>query len=147
MQTNMTRTITAANSVLLVKAVGYSRGFVPIEQYAADNAFDFSQTAVTETTMGVDGYQSGGWVPSETDFNISLAPNSPSRSLFDGAKVHMQNQQETIPWEFDVTIPSIGKRYTATGFMVQTQSGTSAKKVLDNATYSFKIVVKSEQDI
>ncbi|MDO9794796.1 hypothetical protein Q7542_11705, partial [Glaesserella parasuis] len=62
-------------------------------------------------------------------------------------KVHMQNQQETVPFEFDVTIPSIGKRYTATGFMTQAQSGTSAKKVLDYATYNFKIVVKTEEDI
>ncbi|MDO9765667.1 hypothetical protein Q7469_09695 [Glaesserella parasuis] len=147
MQTNTSRTITSANAVLLAKAVGYSRGFVQIEQYAADNAFTFNQTAVTETTMGVDGYQSGGWVPSETDFNIALAANSPSRSFFDGVKVHMQNQQETVPFEFDVTIPSIGKRYTATGFMTQTQSGTSAKKVLDSATYNFKIVVKTEEDI
>ena len=76
MQTVSDRTLTAANSILLMRVKGFNDNFVQIEGYAADNAFDFGQGKIGETMMGVDGKQSGGFTPYEVDFNIQLAPTS-----------------------------------------------------------------------
>ena len=75
MQTVSDRTLTAANSILLMRVKGFNDNFVQIEGYAADNAFDFGQGKIGETMMGVDGQQSGGFTPYEVDFNIQLAPH------------------------------------------------------------------------
>ena len=55
MQTISERTLTSANSILLMRVKGFNDNFVQIEGYAADNAFDFGQGKIGETTMGVDG--------------------------------------------------------------------------------------------
>lgn len=81
MRTNIDKTLTAANSILLVRAKGYNKSWVKMEGYAADNAFDFGQGAIGETVIGVDGVQSGGFTPYEVDLNIQLQANSPSRSF------------------------------------------------------------------
>ena len=63
MQTISDRTLTSANSILLMRVKGFNDNFVQIEGYAADNAFDFGQGKIGETMMGVDGQQSGGFTP------------------------------------------------------------------------------------
>ncbi|WP_240030762.1 hypothetical protein [Neisseria lactamica] len=47
--------------------------------------------------------------------------------------------------EFSVEVSAVKKRYTATGFLVEVPGGTTAKKTLESATYSFRIVVKPEE--
>lgn len=147
MRTNTERTLTAANSILLVRAKGYNTQWVKMEGFAADSAFDFGQGQIGETVIGVDGVQSGGFTPYETDFNIQLQANSPSRSFFDGVINHINKTQETVAFEFSVEIPSIRKRYQQSGFMVNVPGGTTAKKLLESATYSFKVVNNGAEDI
>lgn len=147
MRTYTERTITSANSILLVRALGYNKQWVKIEGYAADNAFDFGQGDIGETVMGVDGKQSGAYTPYQVPFNIALQANSPSRSYFDGIINHIHATEETVPFEFSVEIPSIRKRYSASGFMVNIPGGTNAKKVLESATYTFSIVNNGAEDI
>lgn len=129
MQTVSDRTLTSANSILLMRAKGFIDNFVQLEGYAADNAFDFGQGKISETMMGVDGQQSGGFTPYEVDFNIQLAPTSKSRDLFDQLTNDIIRRQETRPIEFSVEIPG----------------GTTAKKTIESSTYSFKLVVKPEE--
>lgn len=145
MQTVSDRTLTAANSILLMRVKGFNDNFVQIEGYAADNAFDFGQGKIGETMMGVDGQQSGGFTPHEVDFNIQLAPTSKSRDYLDQLTNAILQRQETFMVEFSVEIPAVKKRYSATGFLVEVPGGTTAKKTLEAVTYSFRIVVKPEE--
>lgn len=145
MQTISDRTLTSANSILLMRVKGFNDNFVQIEGYAADNAFDFGQGKIGETTMGVDGQQSGGFTPYEVDFNIQLAPTSISRDYFDKFTNDILTNQETRMVEFSVEILAVKKRYKATGFLVEIPGGTTAKKVLEASTYSFRIVVRPEE--
>ena len=147
MRTNTDRTLTSANSVLLIRAKGFNNNWVKIEGYAADNAFDFGQGTIGETVIGVDGVQSGGFTPYEVDFNIQLQANSESRSYFDKLINHINDQQETVPVEFSCEIPSIHKRYSASGFLVSIPGGTNARKLLESVTYSFKVVNNGAEDI
>ena len=41
MRTNTEKTLTSANSILQVRAKGFNDNWVKLEQYAADNAFDY----------------------------------------------------------------------------------------------------------
>lgn len=147
MQTFTDKTLTAANSVLLWRAKGYNDSFSRVEGYAADNAFDFSDNAIGETQMGVDGFQSGAFIPSEVDFNIQLQANSPSRVHFANVVKKIRSDQETLPFEFQVTLPSIRKRYVAKGFLVSAPIGTSAGKSLKPVTYGFKLGEIVEEEI
>lgn len=147
MRTNTLKTLTSANSILQIRAKGFNDNWVKLEQYAADNAFDYGQGTIGETTIGVDGIQSGGFTPYEVDLNIQLQANSPSRDYFDKLINHINNTQETVPLEFSCEIPSIGKRYNSSGFMTQIPGGTNAKKMLEAATYSFKVVNNGAEDI
>ncbi|KGQ33204.1 phage tail fiber protein [Gallibacterium anatis] len=147
MRTNKVKTLTSTNSVLLLRSSGFNDNWVKIEQYAADNAFDFGQGAIAETSMGVDGVQSGGFTPYEVDFNVHLQANSPSRDYFDQAINYFNNQQEVAAFDISCEIPSIRKRYQATGFLTQVITGTNAKKMLEAANYTFKIVIQSIEDI
>ncbi|MGV7078491.1 phage tail fiber protein [Testudinibacter sp. P80/BLE/0925] len=147
MRTNTEKTLTSANSILLIRAKGFNNNWVKMEGYAADNAFEFGQGNIGETVLGVDGVQSGGFTPYEVDLNIQLQANSPSRSYFDKLINYINKQQETVPVEFSCELPSIKKRYAASGFMVNIPGGTTAKKLLESATYSFKVVNNGAEDI
>ena len=85
MQTVSDRTLTAANSILLMRVKGFNDNFVQIEGYAADNAFDFGQGKIGETMMGVDGQQSGGYRPTDrtqSNYQQPRRPIMPRRSGF-----------------------------------------------------------------
>lgn len=147
MRTNTSKTLTSANSILMLRSSGFNDNWVKMQEYAADNAFDFGQGSIAETSMGVDGVQSGGFTPYEVDFNIQLQANSPSRDYFDSAINYFNNQQEVAAFDISCEIPSIKKRYQASGFLVAVPGGTSAKKLLESATYTLRIVIKSIEDI
>ena len=99
MRTNTEKTLTSANSILQIRAKGFNDNWVKLEQYAADNAFDYGQGSIGETVIGVDGIQSGGFTPYEVDLNIQLQANSPSRSYFDKLINHINNNHETVTLE------------------------------------------------
>lgn len=142
MQTNKGKTLTSANSILLIQVPRIFDQFIKIEGYAADNAFDLGDGAIGETRMGVDGKQSGGFTPYEVDFNITIEPNSPSRSLFLTWVNTMKRDQETYYCNLSCELPSIKERYSASGFLVGHKESSSAKKLLEPLQYTLKIVVQ-----
>ena len=141
------KTLTAANSVGLWRAKGYNDNFARLEGYAADNAFTFGDATIGETVMGVDGIQSGAYLPHEIDFSIHLQANSPSRDHFDKVFGKIRANQETMAFEFQFDIPAVKKRYTAKGFPVTIPGGTSAKQALESGTYNFKLGEINVEDI
>jgi hypothetical protein len=147
MQTITNKTVTSANSILLVRVKGIVDTWTRIQGFAADDAFGGGKATMAETSMGVDGYQSGGFTPYETPWDIMLQANSPSIPLFDRIINTMDNEQETYAWEIRVEFPSIKKSYEATGFMTEGQPIPQAKKILQPVGFSFKLVVNSRQDI
>lgn len=147
MQTLSDRTLTAANSILMIKFKGLQNHPVKVEGYQADNAFEFGEAAIGETVVGVDGKQSGGYTPHEVDFNIHLLATTPSRDLFEMARAKMNTEMETFPVEIFVELPAIKARVHATGFMVSASGGSSAKRLLEGSTYGFKLVINSQESI
>ena len=138
------RTITAANSVVLFSAEGYFNTPIQLQAFQVDNAFSFGDATIGETRIGVDGKQSGGWVSHEVPVTVFLEANSPSRQSMEDFRAWMNAQMETSKVTIDITLPSIGKRVVATGFMVSQSGGTSAQKLLNGTQYVFNCVIQGE---
>lgn len=141
------RTITAANSVVMFKAAGYFDQAIQLQGFQVDNAFGFGDATVGETRIGVDGKQSGGWVSHEVPVTVFLEANSPSRQQMEEYRGWCNANQETSLCTLDITIPSIGKRIEASGFMVSQGGGPSAQKLINGTQYVFNMVINNEDNI
>lgn len=145
--TNNPRTITAANSVVMFKASGYYDEAIQLQGFQVDNAFGFGETTLGETRIGVDGKQSGGWISHEVPVTIFLEANSPSRERMEQLRAWMNANQETTLCTLDITLPSLGRHISASGFMVSQSGGISAQKLLNGTQYVFNMVVNSEEAV
>ena len=147
MTTITDKTLTAANSVLKVKAQGFIDNYVTQQGYAADNMFDMGNATIGETVMGADGFLSGAFTPYKVTMNIQLMANSPSIPFWDALVNKMDTDKETFPISLICEIPSIKKRYTASGFLVAAPGGVVARKILESVTYTLDLVIDSREDI
>jgi hypothetical protein len=141
------RTITAANSVVMFTAAGYYDQAIQLQGFQVDNAFGFGDATVGETRIGVDGKQSGGWVAHEVPVTVFFEANSASRLQMEQYRAWCNANQETSLCTLDITIPSIGRRIQASGFMVSQGGGPSAQKLINGTQYVFNMVINSEESI
>lgn len=141
------RTITAANSIVMYTVAGYYDTPLRMQGFQADNAFSFGDATVGETRIGVDGKQSGGWVAHEVPFTLFLEANSVSRTQVEDARAWCNANMETALWTFYITLPSTGKTYTISGFMVSQTGGTSAQKLLNGSQYVYNTILNGEESI
>ena len=140
-------TITAANAVLMIRCEGVYENYVTMQGFQADNAWAFGDSAISETRMGVDGKQSMGYTPHETDWTLHLEANSPSVAIMENIRKDFNNNMEVRPINISVEIPSIKKRYSGTGSMVSLTGGASGQKLLAGSQYQFKLVINGSEDI
>lgn len=134
-----TKTLTAANCNLLVRAKGRYDNYVRHEGFQVDNIFGFGERTIGETRAGVDGKLSGGFVFNEAPFTAFYEANSLSLKMMDDCMTQIQKTKETIVFDFIVEIPSIKKRYSFSGFPVTIPSGVSANKLLAGVQYVFNV--------
>jgi hypothetical protein len=147
MQSITETTITSANAIFMLKVPGLIDQNQKIHGYSADSAWSSAAASMTETIMGVDGYQSGGFTPFETPLTISLLANSPSQQVFNILVRDMIAKQETRVLEWSLSLPSIKKRFAGTGFMTEGQVIPNGAKTLQSTTYDIKAVITSIEDI
>lgn len=141
------RTITAANSIVLFKAEGFYDQSIQLQGFQVDNAFGFGDATVGETRIGVDGKQSGGWVAHEVPVTVFFEANSASRGQMEDYRAWCNKNSETSLCTLDITIPSIGRRINASGFLVSQGGGPSAQKLLNGTQYVFNMVINGEDSI
>lgn len=77
------RTITSADATFVLSSADFALAATALEGYAADAAFATDNSDTAETSLGVDGKLSAGWVPRSYNQTITLQPDSPSRAIFD----------------------------------------------------------------
>ncbi|EMH6405571.1 hypothetical protein AB6F55_08110 [Providencia hangzhouensis] len=141
------RTITAANAVLMLRCKGIYDEFVTIQGFQADNAWNFGEANIGETRMGVDGKQSIGYTPHETPWTLYLEANSASVQIMETIRKEFNSNMEARFIDVIVEIPSIGKRYSATGGLTSMTGGASGKKLLDGTSYNFNMVFNGAEEI
>lgn len=125
------RTITSANSILLLSIEGLYDVPQQLQGFAADDVFDTEALETAETMMGVDGHLSGGWVPIPIKWNISLQADSPSNDLFENWYQAQQTARESYTATGQIQLPATRRKYALIhGFLTSFPPTPSAKKVL-----------------
>lgn len=132
----MSRTITSANSSFVLSIAGVFNVPIPIEGYAADDAFAVEAFDTAETPMGVDGHMAAGFVPTPKKLTVMLMPDSPSLEVFDAWLGAMETAKEVFFAEATIVLPSIGKTYNMRkGVLTSAVKLPPAKKVLQPVQY------------
>lgn len=124
-------TLTTANSTLLLMVANLFPTPVPIQGYAADDAFAVEEVETSETYMGVDGILSGGYTPYPVPLSIKLQADSASNDFFDAWIAAEATAREKYIANATILIQGTGVLYTFTrGFMRKVSVMPEAKKVL-----------------
>lgn len=131
------KTLTAANSVLLLSVEDLFDTPVQLQGFAADDIYDIEGIQSTETSMGVDGLLSGGWIPAPIVQNISLQADSDSVDIFEDWYSASQAAREIYIANGSIFLPSVGKGYTMTrGFLTNFSPAPSGKKTLQSRKFT-----------
>ena len=130
------RTITSADSTFVLSSSDFALAATILEGYAADAAFAMDNANTAETSLGVDGKLSAGWVPRSYNQTVTLQPDSPSRPLFD-AIVTAQDEARTV-YRLNGVITLPGNQYShslARGVLKSYSAMSNAQKILQPVTF------------
>lgn len=130
------RTITSADSTFVISSADFALAATIIQGYAADAAFAMDNADAAETSLGVDGKLSAGWVPRSYNQTITLQPDSPSRPIFDGI-VAAQDAGRTV-YRLNGVITLPGNQYShslSRGVLKNYSAMANAQRILQPVTF------------
>lgn len=133
------RTITSADSTFVISSADFALAATILEGYAADAAFAMDNANTAETSLGVDGKLSAGWVPRSYNQTITLQPDSPSRAVFD-LIVGAQDAGRTI-YRLNAVITLPGNQYShslSRGVLKNYSAMANAQKILQPITFQIE---------
>ncbi len=131
------KTITSANSVFTLTVPGVLPAPFTLQGYAADDAFSSEAVDTAETSMGVDGKMSAGYVPRITPMRIVFQPDSDSIDVFEAWLGFEDVRREVFFAEAILALPSVQKAYAMhKGCLKRITPFPAAKKVLQPVEYS-----------
>lgn len=131
------KTITAANSVLLLSVTSLFPAPVQLQGFAMDDVFDIENVNPVETQMGVDGRLSAGFVPQPIVQNIMIAADSPSNDIMEAWYLAMQSIREVYVANGSVVLPSVRRAFALRrGFLTGYTPAPAGKKVLQPRKYT-----------
>ena len=140
------RTITSANAVLMLRCKGVYDNFIKLQGFQADNAWSFGDANLSETRVGVDGKQSIGYTPHEVEWSLFLEANSPSVDIMENIRKDFNANMESRLIDIVVEVPSVKKRYKASGALTGLSGGISGQKLLAGNQYKFKLVLEGAEE-
>lgn len=129
-------TITSADASFVISSADFALAATILQGYAADAAFATDNAETAQTSLGVDGKLSAGWVPRSYNQTITLQPDSPSRPLFD-AIVTAQDAGRAI-YRLSGVLHLPGNKYSYTmsrGVLKSYSSIPNAQKILQPMTF------------
>ncbi len=125
------RSITAANAVYMLSIFPVFPIPVQLQGFAADDVFSTDPQTVAETSMGVDGLLSAGFVFNAVTQNITLQANSDSNNIFDAWQQAQKAVKDTYFANAVIMLRGIGSKWTMTNGVLTTYPPMpDAKKVL-----------------
>jgi hypothetical protein len=113
-----TRTLTSANAILYIAVASLFPTAQRIQGFSADNITESDSTTPTQTSMGIDGRLSGGFIPVPVMQNIELQADSLSNDLFEQWIEAEKSVREAYVASGTLIIAATQRRYTMTrGFL------------------------------
>ena len=130
------RTLTSANAILTFSQAILFPIPVQLQGFAADDIFDLDQIRPTETSMGVDGKLSGGFVWVERPMNISLQADSESNDFFDVIVTQQEAANDVYVLNGVAVLPAVSTTFILTrGFLTAYKPAPDAKRTLQPRRY------------
>lgn len=133
------QTITSADSIINLTVTNlYPSGF-QLQEFEAQNIFDFSDTEVAETLRTADGKLVAGFVYGDLSQVFHLAASSPNRSNIETWYLSQRTAVAIFRCNATVILPSLGKKYTCTnGVLTQCKVMPTAGRVLQPVTFTIQ---------
>jgi hypothetical protein len=129
------RTITSADSSFFLGSSDYGLG-IQLEGYAADAAFAMDNADTAETSLGVDGKLSAGWVPRSYMQTITLQADSPSASVLDLLIAAQDVARTVFRLTGTITMPGNKSTYSLLRGVIKNYTAMpGAQRVLQPRTY------------
>lgn len=131
------RTITSANAVLMLGVTGLYDSPRQIQGFSSDNITDMGDITQSETSFGLDGRLSAGFVYNEIVQNITLQADSESNDIFENW-MNAQRQRKELYVAFgSILLRAVDRRYTMTrGFLRAAPPMPSIGRTLQARRYS-----------
>ena len=139
-------TITSANAVLMLRCKGVYDNFIKLQGFQADNAWGFGDANIGESRMGVDGKQSIGYTPHEVEWTLHLEANSPSVDIMENIRKDFNANMESRLIDIVVEVPSVKKRFKASGALIKLTGGISGEKLLAGSQYTFNLMLNGAEE-
>ncbi len=114
------RTLTSANSVIMLSVTDLFPVPQQIQGFSTDNIFSTDAIAAAETSMGVDGKLSGGFIFVEKPTTIVLQSDSTSISFFDAWVGAQEAVRDLYIGNGIVMLPSLQTVWTLTRGILKT---------------------------
>lgn len=130
------RSITSADSTFVISSADFALAATLLEGYAADAAFALDNSDTAETSLGVDGKLSAGWVPRSYNQTITLQPDSISRQVFDALVAAQDATRNVFRLNAVITLPGNQYSYSLTrGVLKNYTAMPTAQRVLQPMTF------------
>lgn len=104
--------ISSANSILILTVANAFPSPVQIQGFGPDEIYGIDAIAVAETSMGVDGNLSGGFVFTSIAQQITLQADSASNAFFDTWVQQEFQLADKFVASGTIQLPSLGLVYT-----------------------------------
>ncbi|NPT59105.1 phage tail fiber protein [Paraburkholderia elongata] len=129
--------ITSANSTSALIITGLFPVAQILQGYSTDDAFAADDVAPAQVMMGVDGKQSGGYVPYPVKLDYTFQADSPSLALFDALLAAQAATRSIFLMTNFISLPSVRAAYTFNkGILTSASPLPKAAKVLQPRKFS-----------
>lgn len=124
--------LTAANAVIMLSIPGLFPAPQQLQGFAADDVADTDAVQSVETSMGVDGVLSGGFVFAEVRQNYALQADSESNFIFDQWYATQQQTRSVFTAQGVILIPDLARKWTMVkGFLGNFKPVPDIKKKIE----------------
>jgi hypothetical protein len=125
------QTITSANTVFMISVAGLFTSPQQLQDYSADDIFDFDTVQLGETQVGADGIGVAGFTPWDSKQMIRFMQSSASIAIFEQWLYAEATAFDKYYATAVVQFPALGKKYTLwKGALSRGQAAPTARRVL-----------------
>lgn len=133
------RTLTSSTAIIMLQVDTIFPVPVRLQGFSADDVFDTDAVTPGETSMGVDGRLSAGFVPYSVRQNITLQADSLSNDLFEQWLSYERQISEKLVATGSVILLSTQRRYAMTrGFLMSAPVTPAARKILQPRRFTIE---------
>lgn len=131
--------LTSANSVLGIGVTGLYGVAQILQGFSEGDAYSIDTVDVAETSMGVDGILSAGYIPQKKVMKVTLQADSTSVNFFEAWYAAQEASRDVFIAFGIITQKSVAKQYTLTrGFLKNYSPIGDAKKILQPRSFSIE---------